>query len=97
MTNESELLAIHATDPLAARWFSLAQHCLRDGYTVTRYTANEFKASMPEARFDCEMQADGSVAWGWDWSEDGDSGEDHGVSEAADMVLVDWYRVRNPD
>ena len=100
---ETDLLAVHHRQPLAARWFSLASYCLENGCNIVTYDAESFRAEVSDAKqaapvegfFEARMQADGRARWTWAWSEDHAPAkaalhEEAGLSESWTQVLADW-------
>ena len=47
---ETDLLAVHQQQPLAARWFSLASYCLESGCNIVTYDADSFRAEVGDAQ-----------------------------------------------
>ena len=105
--NESDLLAIHVQQPLAARWFSLASHCLANGYKVDTYEPERFHAEKDEGADSSEQaflattEPDGCARWTWWWADDDDSDdafmkEEGGRCDSPALVLVDWVRTAYP-
>jgi hypothetical protein len=101
--NETDLLAVHDRQPLAARWFTLASYCLESGCTVVTYDAETFRAEVSDAQaagpltgyFEATVQEDGRARWTWAWTDDdappkADLQEEGGLSESWTQVLSDW-------
>jgi hypothetical protein len=100
---QTDLLAVHHRQPLAARWFSLASYCLENGCDIVTYEADSFRAEVGHARqaglvagyFEASLQDDGRTRWTWAWSEDDAPAqaalnEEAGFSESWTRVLADW-------
>jgi hypothetical protein len=100
---DTDLLAVHDRQPLAARWFSLASYCLESGCNIVTYDADNFRAEVSDARtatqltgfFEATLQEDGRAAWTWAWTDDesptvADLKEEAGLSESWTRVLSDW-------
>lgn len=100
---ETDLLAIHQQEPLAARWFSLASYCLESGCNIVTYERDSFRAEVGDADraialagfFEANVQADGQARWTWAWLADDASRQDHlqqeaGISASWTQVLSDW-------
>lgn len=100
---ETDLLAVHQQQPLAARWFSLASYCLESGCNIVTYDADSFRAEVGDAQtasrlagyFQATVQEDGRARWTWAWSDDDASAkaglnEEAGLSESWTQVLSDW-------
>ena len=101
--NETDLLAVHRQQPLAARWFGLASYCLESGCNVVTYEAERFRAEVGDGQpagrltgfFEAAVQDDGRARWTWAWSHDDPSGtaeleKEAGVSDSWTQVLSDW-------
>ena len=100
---ETDLLAVHHQQPLAARWFSLASYCLESGCNIVAYDAESFRAEVADAQsanllagfFEAKVQEDGSARWTWAWTDDDAPAKagltrEAGVSESWTQVLSDW-------
>jgi len=100
---ETDLLAVHHQQPLAARWFSLASYCLKSGCNIVTYDADRFRAEASDAQsasvlagyFEATLQADGGARWTWAWTDDDAPAkarlkEADGLSESWTQVLSDW-------
>lgn len=100
---ESDLLAVHHHEPLAARWFSLAAYCLKSGCNIVTYDATNFRAEVadaPEAQlvtgfFEAKVQDDGGARWTWAWTKDDAPPaaaleQEAGISDSWTQVLSDW-------
>ncbi|HEV8692290.1 MAG TPA: hypothetical protein VGQ91_18440 [Ideonella sp.] len=101
--NETDLLAVHHQQPLAARWFSLASYCLESGCNIVTYDAESFRAEVGDAQsasllagyFEASVQEDGRACWTWAWTDDDAPAkaglqEEDGLSESWTQVLSDW-------
>jgi hypothetical protein len=100
---ETDLLAVHHQEPLAARWFSLASYCLESGCNIVTYDSDTFRAEVGDSQrnivlagfFEAKVQADGSARWTWAWTDDDQPAEaalqqEGGLSESWTRVLPDW-------
>lgn len=100
---ETDLLAVHHQQPLAARWFSLASYCLESGCNIVTYDADSFRAEVGDAQtanllagfFEAKVQEDGRARWTWAWTDDEAPAkavlkEEGGLSESWTQVLSDW-------
>ena len=99
---QTDLLAVHQQQPLAARWFSLANYCLESGCNIVDYAPDRFRAEVDGEGatgiggfFEARLQADGSARWTWAWTDDDAPAgaalsEDDGCSESWTRVLSDW-------
>src|SRR5687767_325834 len=100
---ETDLLAVHHQQPMAARWFSLASYCLESGCNIVTYDADNFRAEVDDPLtasrlagfFEARVQEDGQARWTWAWTEDGASAkadiqQEAGVSASWTRVLADW-------
>jgi hypothetical protein len=100
---ETDLLAVHQQQPLAARWFSLASYCLESGCNIVTYESESFRAEVGDTHrdipvsgyFEAKVQEDGRARWTWAWSEhdapaEADLQEEGGLSESWTQVLSDW-------
>jgi hypothetical protein len=101
--NDTDLLAVHDQQPLAARWFSLASYCLESGCNIVTYNAESFRAEVGDAQsagllagyFEATVQKDGRATWTWAWTDEesptkSDLKEEAGLSESWTRVLSDW-------
>ena len=106
---ETDLFAAHIEHPASARWFSLASHCLEQGYTILAYTPEKFEAEHHvdgdlESAFLATLDADRGAQWTWWWHDedpsDGGDGtelvEEGGLCEFPHEVLVHWQRAAFP-
>lgn len=101
--NETDLLAVHHQQPMAARWFSLASYCLESGCNIVTYDADSFRAEVDDPHtgsrlagfFEARVQEDGQVRWTWAWTDDAvsakaDIQQEAGLSASWTRVLSDW-------
>lgn len=100
---ESDLLAVHQQQPLAARWFTLASYCLESGCKIVTYESESFRAEVGDTHrdislagyFEATVQQDGRARWTWAWTDDEASSQaslqqEGGLSDSWTQVLSDW-------